>query len=89
LERGADVSIRRGGEHLPRGGWTPSHYTAGFGLTGLIELLLEKGSDSNATDDEGATPLQVASEEKRGGAAAPLRRHHGGGRFPPGDKRSG
>lgn len=33
------------------------HYAAQFGLTDVIEILLEKGADVNAATDDGMTPL--------------------------------
>jgi ankyrin repeat protein len=38
------------------------HYCAGYGFVELVGLLLERGADVNAVDDENRTPLQVAIE---------------------------
>lgn len=65
IEHGADVNIKRGGRGLPRAGWTPLHYAAGYGFMELIEQMLERGANLNALDDEGRTPLRVAVEEKQ------------------------
>ena len=60
IEAGADVTPKRGGTGGPRAGWTALHYCAGLGFAELIELLMERGADVNAVDDEGKTPLEVA-----------------------------
>jgi RNA polymerase sigma factor (sigma-70 family) len=65
IERGADVTIKRGGKGWPRSGWTALHYAAGFGFIDLVEPLLNRGADPGARDDEGQTPLEVAVEAGR------------------------
>jgi len=62
INHGADVTIRRGGENLPRAGWTALHYAAANGFSELIEPLCERGIDRNARDCDGKTPLDVALE---------------------------
>jgi ankyrin repeat protein len=62
IERGADVTIRRGGSGWPRSGWTALHYAAGFGFVDLVEPLLNAGADPEALDDEGRTPMEIADE---------------------------
>jgi len=73
IEHGADVNLKRGGKGWPRAGWTALHYAAAYGFVDLIEALVARGADVGATDDEGRTPLHVATEEKRDGAAILLR----------------
>lgn len=49
------------------------HYAAQFGLTDIIEILLEKGADVNATTDDGMTPLHyLAKSDDLNYAAASL-----------------
>ncbi len=76
IEHGADVNIKRGGKGWPRAGWTALHYAAGYGLIELIEPLLARGADLGALDDEGLTPLRVATDEHQD-KAAELLRHRG------------
>jgi ankyrin repeat protein len=59
IERGADVAVRRGGNGWPRAGWTALHYAVSLGFDDLIPLLLERGADPEARDDEGKTPKEV------------------------------
>jgi RNA polymerase sigma factor (sigma-70 family) len=63
IERGANVRAKRGGESLPRSGWTALHYAAAYGFTELVPLLIERGADVEAKDDEGRTAFMVASAE--------------------------
>ena len=65
MDRGADVTVARGGAGWPRAGWTALHYAAGFGLVDLIEPLLAHGAKLNAFDASGATPLDVAIQSGR------------------------
>jgi RNA polymerase sigma factor (sigma-70 family) len=60
VERGADVTIARGGSGLKRAGWTPLHYAAGMGFRALVQPLLDGGADPSHADEEGKTPLDVA-----------------------------
>jgi ankyrin repeat protein len=62
IERGADVSMKRGGEGWPRGGWTPLHYAAAYGFLDIVSRLLERGASAKALDDSGASPLDVARD---------------------------
>lgn len=74
IERGADVTIRRGNNGWPRAGWTALHYAAGCGLVELIEPLITHGADICALDDQERTPLDVAIEERYDQVASELRR---------------
>ena len=78
LRHGADVNVRRGGKGIPRAGWTPLHYAAGYGFAELIVPFLDHGAEIDARDDEGRTPLRVASEGGQEEAAEILRRLGGG-----------
>jgi ankyrin repeat protein len=69
IERGADVSAKRGGKSWPRAGWTPLHYAAAYGLVEIVSYLLERGASPQALDDSGASPLDVAREAGQQGAA--------------------
>ncbi len=69
IERGADVTTRRGGKAWPRAGWTPLHYAAAYGFLDIVSLLLEKGASVEALDDSGASPLDAAREAGREEAA--------------------
>jgi len=73
IERGADVTLARGGTGWKRAGWTPLHYAAGFGFTALVDPLLDRGADPSRVDEEGKTPLQVAIETNHGEIADTLR----------------
>jgi RNA polymerase sigma factor (sigma-70 family) len=77
IERGADVNIKRGGNRIPRAGWTALHYAAGYGFVQLMEPILKRGADVIAEDDEGRTPLRVAIDENQEKAAEILRLNGG------------
>lgn len=62
IEHGADVDAARGGEGLPRAGWTPLHYAAGYGLTEVARMLIDRGANVEKADGDGRTPLDVALE---------------------------
>jgi uncharacterized protein len=47
---------------VDRLGRTPLHYAANEGRARDIELLIEAGSNLNATDDNGCTPLHFAAQ---------------------------
>ena len=53
---------------------TPLHSAAREGHKEVIELLIAKGADVNAKDDDGATPLDMADDKE----TADLLRKHGG-----------
>jgi RNA polymerase sigma factor (sigma-70 family) len=63
IERGADVTRKRGGKSFPRAGWTPLHYAAAYGFLEIASMLLERGASVDAQDESGTTPLAVASED--------------------------
>jgi RNA polymerase sigma factor (sigma-70 family) len=62
IEAGADVRVARGGKELPREGWTPLHYAAGFGFAELVKPLIDRGARTDVRDIEGNTPLDVAEK---------------------------
>jgi RNA polymerase sigma factor (sigma-70 family) len=73
VERGADVTLARGGSGLKRAGWTPLHYAAGMGFGALVQPLLDRGADPSRPDEEGKTPLDVALDANRSDIATLLR----------------
>ena len=74
IERGADVTVARGGAGHKRAGWTPLHYAAGMGFGTLVQPLLDRGADPTHRDDEGKTPLDVAIQANHKDIAGVLRR---------------
>ena len=46
-----------------RSGWTPLHHAAACGSNKVAKLLIDKGADVNARDNEGKTPFDVAAAE--------------------------
>jgi ankyrin repeat protein len=54
-------------------GWTPLHDAARGGHKEIAELLIAKGADLNAKDNDGETPLDWAK-----GETADILRKHGG-----------
>ncbi len=56
-------------------GTTPLHSASGGGHKQTIELLIAKGADVNAEDDEGKTPLDYAIIGKDTETADLLRKH--------------
>ena len=59
LAAGTDVNVKGG---FADG--TPLHYAAANGHKEIAELLIEKGADMNAKDEDGGTPLDVAIQFK-------------------------
>ena len=58
-------------------GWTPLAVAAHRGHKEVAELLITKGADVNAKDNNGGTPLDVAIQLKRTEIADLLRKHGG------------
>ena len=72
LAAGTDVNTkddRYGGTHL--------HWAAQGGYKEIAELLIAKGADLNAKDEDGKTPLDWAIEWGETKTAALLRKHGG------------
>jgi ankyrin repeat protein len=77
IERGADVALARGGSGWKRAGWTPLHYAAGMGFSTLVQPLLDRGADPSRPDEEGKTPLDVATDANHHDIADVLRSRGG------------
>ena len=73
VDRGADVTLARGGSGWKRAGWTALHYAAGLGFAALVGPLLDRGADPSRADEEGKTPLDVAIETNHHDIADTLR----------------
>jgi ankyrin repeat protein len=58
-------------------GVTPLHYAAYYGEREVTELLIAKGADLNAKDEDAETPLDNAIMRKHPEAADLLRKHGG------------
>ena len=69
---GTDVDVKGG---FADG--TPLHYAAANGHKEIAELLITKGADVNAKDEDGGTPLDVAIQFKELETADLLRKHGG------------
>jgi ankyrin repeat protein len=63
LAAGADVNATGGDwpEKVGQEGRTPLHESSGMGHKEIVELLIAKGADVNAKDDEGLTPFALAT----------------------------
>ena len=59
------------------GGLTYLHQAAVKRRNGVVELLIGKGLDVNAKDEDGDTPLDVAIKQKQTETADLLRKHGG------------
>ena len=73
VERGADVTLARGGSGWKRAGWTPLHYAAGMGFSALVQPLLDRGADPTRRDEAGQTPIDVAIDASHNEIADVLR----------------
>ena len=60
LKAGADVSKAN-----QKDGWTPLHSACKQGSESVVQLLLEAGADMEANNNDGATPLIIASSNGR------------------------
>jgi PBP1b-binding outer membrane lipoprotein LpoB len=76
LDAGTDVNAKSLAALLGQDGATPLHFAALNGRKVIVELLIVKGADVNAKDDNGRTPLDWASKTD----TADLLRKHGGKR---------
>jgi ankyrin repeat protein len=56
---------------------SPLHYAAYYGEKEVAELLIAKGADVNAKDEDGETPLDWAIEKNHTETADLLRKHSG------------
>ena len=59
LAAGANPNVKQ------QGGWTPLHAAAANGNSALIRLLLRHGAEAGATNDEGKTALDLATEKQQ------------------------
>src|SRR5439155_10888098 len=57
LDNGANLSAR----DLNRNGWMSLHYAAAYGHKAMVEILLDRKADVQATDNEGQTALHLAA----------------------------
>jgi ankyrin repeat protein len=64
LDAGADPNAKQSG------GWTPLHAAAMNGNLELVELLLARGADPGAANDDRATVLSLAEEKGDAGPVA-------------------
>ncbi len=70
IRHGAQVGI------ADKAGKTPLHHVARLGFAKIVEVLLNKDADPNATDLHGATPAYLAMENNRRDLAQLIARHH-------------
>ncbi|KAI9878016.1 MAG: hypothetical protein M1830_002174, partial [Pleopsidium flavum] len=56
-----DRSIYTGFSHFPRRDFSGVHMSSYFGLTEIINYLLENGSEADSTDEHGRRPLSYAA----------------------------
>ena len=67
LDHGADVQAHGGWK-----GWTPLHWAAYRGRDAVVELLLARGADPLAVDEEGRLPHDLALQHGHDKVAALL-----------------
>jgi ankyrin repeat protein len=72
LAAGTDVDVKGG---FADG--TSLHYAAANGHKEIAELLITKGADVNAKDEDGGTPLDVAISFRQTETADLIRKHGG------------
>jgi len=76
IEKGADVNAEYKGVQIKEwqkdkgerqyrlwGGYTPLHFATANNYKDIVELLIAKGANVNAKDDDGGTPLHRAVQE--------------------------
>jgi ankyrin repeat protein len=63
------------------------HFSTFHGYLEIVKLLLERGADIHAMNDEGETPYQL-SLQRGNREIADLLREHGAGRLQKGSTRS-
>ena len=68
LEKGADVSVRGKSKNE-----TPLGIASHFGGLEIVRLLLDKGADITAKDNDGSTPLMLATRRNHKAVVALLR----------------
>ncbi len=71
LGQNAEVNTKTTDEY----GNTPLHNAAITGNKQIVELLLAKGADPKATNGQGKTPLDIATEKRRKAVEEVLRNH--------------
>jgi ankyrin repeat protein len=77
LDAGADVDARQAS------GWTSLHASAHNGSLELVDLLLSRGADPAATNDDGASAISLADEAGHPQIVAHVRSAMGGNAVSP------
>ena len=72
LDAGVDIHVLD-----KKYGFAPLHYAAEGGYNEIVELLIDKGANVNAKDENGATPQDLAIQFKEFETASLLRKHGG------------
>ncbi|TET36580.1 MAG: hypothetical protein E3J72_08320 [Planctomycetota bacterium] len=75
IDSGADIDAKSPANR----GSTPLHLAALVGKKEIVEFLIKRGADVNATNDDGATPLDLGEyeEARKSGMTELLRKHDG------------